>query len=637
MAVPVGGVFGAVRMVRATADVERLARRGADDLRHGGQAMLDYDATGAQQAFSAAAQSLAAADEALRDAAWSQTRIVSRLPFVGKKYRTGLAAVGAAREIARAGSILAGSLVGVERPTDTGVTIKTGGITQASVGILGPMLRQPQSFRQGLDALVAALDQLATIESNNVPSEYRETVRAFQQVKPYFTTPAGRGDQLADVLTALFAGDVTKEFLLVFQNHDELRPTGGFIGTFMMVKFEQGVFKVLDAPVTGPFDLSAQNPKTALPPQPLLAVAPYWTFHDANWFLDVPTSSEFLLDFYAQARGFKPDGIIYLTPGLVESLLRITGPLRPDGYGVDISAENFVRATEEQVEFHYDKALNNPKKFLLDLVPTLITALAKLDAAEAMLAAGVTLQHADQADLLLYSRDESAQSAIATIGWSGRLLETEDDYLAVVNSNLGGGKTDRVIDYRIEVTVMPEAQGLLHEVKIIRRHNGETENTLTRHTNRSFIRVYAPASAQFVGVSGARDPAGFFMPGASGAELTPELMVAEGSVLMDQASGVRITGESGRKTFGAWSELAVGETQTLTFSYTTPLPTDGRWALVWQKQPGVPQQDWQLTFKSGEKQRLREVVGDGKITSGRAMFTTTSDQHRALGVVLEEK
>lgn len=630
--VPVVGVYASLRVLRAANATEALATTGAAALQRGGAAIVAYDSDAAAAAFAEAENTFSAAEATLQGAVWSQTRLASRVPVVGKKFQTGLAAIRAARHIVKAGAILSTSLTGV-RPATSGVTIETSGVVQGSVGVLGPMLRQPQSFRQGLASLMTALEELRSVDANAVPPVYAEFVRTWQQLEPFITEPDGRGEHLADFLTGMLAGDETKEWLIVFQNHDELRATGGFIGTFMMVKFEKGVLKVLDAPVTGPFDLSVQIPQTSLPPQPILAVAPYWTFHDANWFLDVPTSSQFLLDFYEQARGFKPNGIIYLTPGLIESLLRITGPVRPEGYGVDITADNFVRATEEQVEFKYNKALNNPKKFLLDMVPTLMTALTKLDATEGMLAAGVTLQHADQADLLFYSDDTTTQTSIRDLGWSGALAKAPDDFLAVVTSNLGGGKTDRVIDESVAVTVTPEARGLVHTVKITRRHSGLPSDPLAGLTNRSFIRVYAPRTAQFIKVEGASSTSGMFQPPAENTVPSPELLAAEGTVLIEQAGSVRLTEETGRKTFGAWSVLPAGLTKTLTFTYTTPLPANQTWTLVWQKQPGAPRRTWTVTYQPGGNQSVRDVIGGGERVGGAAKWQTNSDQTRVFGVV----
>ncbi len=633
---PVGLIFGVARASRAASHATALAKQGAASLERGGRAMVAYDATGASAAFRDAEEKFVQAKKELTEAVWSQTRAAGRVPVVGAKYQTALSAVMAATEIAQAGEVLSGTLVGVAPPATTGITIQNDGIIQGSVGLLGPMLRQPQSFRQGLGHLLAAMAALKDIKAADVPADYQSMITTWQQVAPLLTEPAQRGTTIADFLTALFAGDQTKEFLVVFQNHDELRATGGFIGTFLLVKFEKGVFKVLDAPVTGPFDLTAQIPHTSLPPQPLLAIAPYWTFHDANWFLDVPTSSEFLMDFYAQARGFKPDGIVYLTPGLVESLLRLTGPIQPVGYGIDITADNFLRATEHQVEFNYDKALNNPKEFLIDLVPTLLQALTKLDSTEGLLAAGVTLQHADQGDLLFYSRDQATQKIIENIGWSGKLLTPPDDYLATVTTNLGGGKTDRVIKESVALTVTPESRGLLHTVAITRQHSGTVGDPLTGATNRSFLRVYAPSNAQFIDVQGNVQTDDFFLPAETGAKITPELRAAEGTVLLDQTGAVRITGESGRKVFGAWSLIVPGQTQTVTFHYTTPIPDNGRWSLVWQKQPGAPQRAWTVTYEQGIGKNIVDVVGDGgNIKKKRAVFTTNSDRNRTFGVVVQ--
>jgi len=59
--------------------------------------------------------------------------------------------------------------------------------------------------------------------------------------------------------------------------------------------------------------------------------------------------------FYEKTGGPTTDGIISLTPTLIERLLGLTGPIPMPEYDVLLSADNFVELIQYKVEVDYDK------------------------------------------------------------------------------------------------------------------------------------------------------------------------------------------------------------------------------------------------------------------------------------------
>lgn len=636
---PVAFLLGVAHVALAAHDVQSDLTHGARLLRDGGVQLSQFQSASATASFTAASQSFTQAENSLADAVAGTGRLAASLPIVDRKMTSVSAALDIGVRLSRVGARFSDLLQPIEKGTPA-ITINRNGVIQGSIGALGPLMAQPDIFQAGVNDIMAANDAAGRIALADVPAAYRPAFRLWQGMNAAFGGDPHRSDDIVKILTGLFAAVDPKEYLVVLENDDELRPTGGFLGTFALIKFERGTFTILDAPGTGPYDLAAQIPHTALPPQPILSIAPYWTFQDANWFFDAPTSSKTILDFYRQARGFTPDGVIYLTPRLFEDLLRVTGPIRPAGYTTDITAENFVRTTETQVETAYDKTLNNPKQFIIDLLPALIGKLSQLPAADALRATIMALEHADQGDLMITSQDATTQAAVARIGWDGGLKKTDGDYLAVVDTNLGGGKTDRVVNEDVHLTVSVDGGLLHHVVTVTRKHVGDPNDPLTGKINKDFIRLYTPAAAQLVDITGATvPPDGFFQTPDAAAKQTSLLTAAEGRVLIDPANGIRVTQESGRQVFGAWSVLEPGQSQTVTFTYTTPFAPDQKlttWSLYWQKQPGAALRTWQVTFQAPARGRIDSTIPpsqrDGK---GSATITTDSTMSKTFGVVFE--
>jgi hypothetical protein len=610
----VAWITGTVKSVQA---VSSQARQGANELQSGFSGLGQAKGAAATTAFTSAISHFTSASHELDRAVgtWG-----TRLPYFGAKIAAIDTVLTNTTAIAQAG-VAVSQTIPSDATIASAVSIQNDGVIHGSVGVLTTLLQERDVFARSVATASAAIGNIAAIPAGDLPSSVRTTFADWQRLYNGMVGSKGNLESFTSLLVNLFAPSAPKEYLVIFQNNDEIRASGGFTGTFLLVKFDHGTFSILDAPGNGPFALSDIVAKKNLPPQPILSIAPFWTFHDANWWLDFPLTAKTLIQFYQDDRGFAPDGVITLTPSIMEDLLRITGPIRPAKYALDITAENFVRATEEQVQFNYDKALNNPKQFLIDLVPELLTKLSQLPSADALQALAVTLKHATQNDFLMYSSDPKEQTAIANLGWDGAIHVTDGDYLAVIDSNLGGGKTDRFITEKVDVEVKIDGGQIRHEVTITRRHNGDKNDPLTSAINRDFIRVYAPSNSQFVGVTGMTIPsADWFLTPDPAAKMIPLLQAGEGQVLVDPQTGIRITHESGKLVMGAWSRIAPGDDQTLTFTYTTPAPTgkSRTWNLVWQHQPGAfPIRQWTLNISTPSGTAITSVSTPGRQSGKR--------------------
>lgn len=621
--IPGGLVISISGLFRAAGAVQSEATTGGRALQRGVQALTAWDQTAAAKEFSAANASFKqAADRLDKALGWAEP-VWRALPIAGRKIRSAEAALNAGQELSST-AVQAADLLR-DSPKPESVSITNDGVLRGSLGFLGPLLNEREAFRDLLVNLSDASAALAQVDARDVPDTYKSGVEVWKRLHPIFFGSDQRVIRVYDLLTELFASHEPREFVVLFQNDDELRPTGGFPGTFLLMKSQAGTFSILDSPVTGPYDVTVQGPKTILPPQPILAVAPYWNFQDAAWFLDAPTSAKFVLDFYERGRGFRPGGVIYVTPALFEDLLHITGPIRPPGYGLHITADNFVRATELQVEFGYDKALNNPKQFLLDLMPAFFDRLGQLPSPKALQALMTTFDHAGRANLILTSEIQKIMETSQALHWDGKLLPSDHDYLAVVHTNLGGGKTDRAMREQARLTVEEKDGRLQHTLKFHREHTGDAKDVLTGHPNRTFIRVYTPLASTLTAIDGATTPPpNFFLTAAPGAVPDDALREAEGKVLVDEQGSTRITEESGRRVYGFWSIVDPGKTQDMTVTYSTPISRP--WDLVWQKQPGAQNRGWEVQFKAPKRIKSAVPAADSHLESSHVIRWETSSE-----------
>ncbi|MBI4050258.1 MAG: DUF4012 domain-containing protein [Candidatus Doudnabacteria bacterium] len=379
-------------------------------------------------------------------------------------------------------------------------------------------------------------------------------------------------DLMAFVMNVL--GGEPKTYLLIFQNNNEARATGGFIGTYGIVRFENG--RVFLDRIESIYNLDGQLRERIAAPGPMQReLTPTWGIRDANWFADFPASARKILEFFEKETGRKADGILSFTPDVFERLLRLTGPVPMPGYGLTLTEENFRAFAQYKTSVDYDRVENQPKKFLADFAPLFLERLEGLDQGSFLGLLQALSELISQKHILMYSSEPDLQARVQSYHLGGEILRTDGDYLAILSSNVGGGKTDLSIRQQVlkEVVIDDDGTATVH-LAITRTQDGYDEKNLPRNLN--FMRILVPRDSRIIAASGFE---GFPVPlsSASGAATDPDLAA------WDSAAE-----ESGYTEFRFWQELRPGESKTLDLTYRLPGKVTGKYTMLLQKQAGAP-------------------------------------------------
>ena len=144
-----------------------------------------------------------------------------------------------------------------------------------------------------------------------------------------------------ELIPAVLGWDAPKRYLVLAQNPAELRPTGGFIGTYGIITFDKG--RITERRFEDVFKLDVDREyEYVLPPEALdghLLGGQSWQLADANWSPDFPISAATARALYTHESGDdRIDGVIGLTTHAIDTLLVATGPVRVPLYGVTVRA-----------------------------------------------------------------------------------------------------------------------------------------------------------------------------------------------------------------------------------------------------------------------------------------------------------
>ncbi|MFZ5982031.1 MAG: DUF4012 domain-containing protein, partial [Patescibacteria group bacterium] len=189
---------------------------------------------------------------------------------------------------------------------------------------------------QKISGLLEALEgDLENVDVDDLPEDKREKFVLLKNELPEARKMMAGFLNDSQILYDILGGNGPRKYLFLFQNNNEMRPTGGFIGTYALLDIFDGRIKRLK--VDGIFNPDGQLREKVVPPAPIQKISAAWSLHDSNWWPDFPTSAEKASWFWEKTGGPTVDGVIAMTPEVIKKLLEITGPIELPEYGKWIS------------------------------------------------------------------------------------------------------------------------------------------------------------------------------------------------------------------------------------------------------------------------------------------------------------
>jgi hypothetical protein len=405
------------------------------------------------------------------------------------------------------------------------------------------------------------------------------------------------GFDALDRAPALLGFDGPRTYLVLMQNDDELRPTGGFISAAARVTLDHGEITALDVRDSYQVDDFLNKPYD-LPPQPLqdFMGSELWLFRDANWSPDFPTSARKAAELYAYGQGVAVDGVIAIDQKGVQTLFGALGPIEVEAGRPPVDASNLVeymRAgwSPPAGAVDFGAWITSRKDFINKLMNA---ALARVQASpedvDWQAVGRAALQALAERDVLVWIDDASVSPLLSRLGWDGAVKQVAGDYWMVVDANLGFNKVNAVVDSSIAYTLTLQPDGSADaEMTIHYRHAGApaagcvhqieyslalSYEALVQSCYWDYVRLYVPQQAQLRAMSSHSVPAEYLVGKRAFA----------GDAFVEQ--------ELGKTVFSTLFVLERGSALDVNVSYSLPSPISwdangGRYSLTVQKQPGA--------------------------------------------------
>jgi len=339
------------------------------------------------------------------------------------------------------------------------------------------------------------------------------------EVKAQLKSIVGFSDQAviaSQIVPAIFGYPQKSTFLVMLENSDELRPTGGFLGTYGILQTSNGDITRFDTHDIYHMDMPLEANKSfnVTPPEP---IAKYlnkkWYFRDANWSPDWPRSADQIEWFYKQENSlltgknqinnFSDDftGVIAVTPNFVKSILELVGPVYVNGeeYNKD-NFSNFLEYKVEQDFSNQDVSSWQRKEIIGAVLEQVKIKLFNLNYGQWITAFKKLNDNISQKNILTYFNSPALEELAKNLQVGGEIKNVDSDYLMVVDSNMAALKTDSVMDKNISYTLEEKTDGFYAKLKVDYKNNGKKDWRTDDY--KSYTRIYLPEGSEITKATG---------------------------------------------------------------------------------------------------------------------------------------
>lgn len=446
---------------------------------------------------------------------------------------------------------------------------------------------------QSLDGVISEINlkisgitsnlQLSYLESQKLSGVVgSEKIKSYQKIIKDYSLITQRAGILLPLLTELVGNGADKKYLILNLNNNELRPGGGFIGSYSVLNFAKNQFSSLQ--VGDIYDIDGQLKQKIPAPAPLVdgLGVDSWYLRDANWDPDFKNNYPVIKEFYRKETGQEINGLIAVDLEFIRSILDFTGPIELTDYNETVSSANIVELGQKYSEVNFFPGSRQKKNFFSSLSRKLIDEVVnKKRYLDPRFLSLVDNSLTTQSMQVAFDSDK-IQSALDVLGLTGEVPgrnysqsdSRTNDYLMLVDANIGANKSNAYISKKINYTLNLDKNGnLLSEAEIIYK-NLSPSNSWPAGDYKNYLRLFVPRGSKL------------------------EKVTLDGREITDQFSPY----DDGNLTFFAGNlTIPFASSKSIKFSYTQPKGLDptqktNDYYFYYQKQAGTYQIEFQYLF-----------------------------------------
>ena len=450
-------------------------------------------------------------------------------------------------------------------------------------------------------SLNLANDKIQKINPQYLPDKVQDIKikESFDQIKETLnqtTQLVGGSKPILENLSYFLGKDEPRTYLVLFQNDAELRPSGGFLTAYALLKVDNGQpTPLLSQDI---YDLDSRLNKRIEAPRPIEDYLPkvyYWNLRDMNLSPDFKISMETFYRYYQTIPGVREtDGILAVDTQFLADLLSVLGPIGVPGWGTFSNEADDRCFGCPQVIYELERLADKPtSEFRTDrkavIGPLMHSILLNSMGAPAEKMPGLfetLITSIEEKHILFYFPQEDKQKAVEGLNLAGRIKEVDEDYFHLNDTNFAGAKSNMFIDETVEQKITIDNDGTVtREVKVKYQNpappsdcNLESGGLCLNGLYRNWFRFYVPKGSTLIEMKGS--------------EVEPLVYEELGKTVFEGFFGDK------------YPLHPQGGVTLVTIKYKLPFKYKNQnlYRLLIQKQPGTKNHHYQISYEKETKE-----------------------------------
>ncbi len=444
--------------------------------------------------------------------------IATSIPSYGTRLTSALRLLPIAMEVSQAGitgcSLLDTIISRFHDPLKT----QQNGLTTADFASINEDFQQ---ITTTFNLVVRQIKQLQPVDLQLDP-RLSKMVATFYKDLPILQEWLDSTEKLLPVIPALLGIGTPANYLIEVLDSTELRPGGGFIGNFGIATISGGRLMAIHIQDVYLLDRPFEASGNVIPYPSAYTwfdLAPAtWTLRDSNLDADFPTAAHYGEATYKREGGSIPvQGMIAITPVLIERALEITGPISVPEYHELVTAQNLI----DRIHYHQlgsagegngtvaapDGQSSVRKRFTALLAEHFLARVRELSSLALPRFIQLLVSSMHSKDLQIYLNNNVAENILQNYHLGSTIQPSVIDSLFVVDANISPNKANYFITNKLDDQVTVDMNGdIIH-------HTTMSYAWLTAGQNygsplyRDYIRVYVPPGSNLQAQNG-WDPRG---------------------------------------------------------------------------------------------------------------------------------
>ena len=425
-----------------------------------------------------------------------------------------------------------------------------------------------------------------------------------------------RARELINILPEVLGLSGKRTYLILFSNNMEQRPAGGFIGSYGILTLDKG--KMVELKVEDVYTADGQLTGHIDPPRPIREYLeqPHWYLRDSNWSPDFLLSAQKAEWFFDKEVGRKADGVFSVDLNAIADLIRVLGPINLPDYQETITGKNLFEKATFYSQENFFPGSTQKIDFLGALSRRLLDKLLMEGTKNSQALFSSLLTSVEEKHLVFFFHDESTENLMSRFNWAGRLAgnpclgiqDCLEDYLMVVDANLGVNKANVGIAKKVQVETELTGSSLKKTLTLIYQNNNSSES-YQKGRYKNYLRVYQPLNTELESIS------------FNGEE--KEVVATTSAVNNNSARETLLVekfSEEGKNSFGFLTEIAPSAKLTIIMKLNTAgitLDQNKNYRFVVQKQLGAQNDEYIFTLIQPEAFMFKDFPKEANLKNNK--------------------